>query len=166
MEQAAGTGAYRLAVVRVDRLAREDHRTGAGRVGRAQHRARVARVPYAGEHRDQPRPLRECLRQRHVDRRADRDQALRRDGLGEDGEGLLGHRRHPRAGGVDQVGVPVQPGRRTEQFDDGAGRHRLPYHLGSFGEELARLLAVAPPVQPPGGNDPGRPLRERLDPGS
>jgi hypothetical protein len=163
VEQAAGAGPYALAVVRVDRLPGEDHGTGAGRVGGAQYRPRVARVADPGQDRDQPGRAGQRVGQRYVDRRAHRDEPLRRDGLGEPGQRVLVHDRD-RAGG--QVGVPRRRGGRGEQLRHRTGAHRLPYPLGSFDQEAAGLLAVAPPVQAPGGDDPGRPSRERNHPGS
>src|SRR5439155_25384416 len=62
VEQAPRRRSYALAVVRVDRLPGEDHRTGAGRVGSAQYRAGVARIADLGEYGHEPG----AARQRHV----------------------------------------------------------------------------------------------------
>jgi hypothetical protein len=111
VEQRAGAGPYGLAVVRVDAVAGQHDRVGAGGVGAAQHGAGIAGVADVGEHGDQPRGAGQRGGQRNVERRADRDDALRRGGLRQRGRGPDGDGGDRYAGGVrplDQLGVPVR----------------------------------------------------------
>ena len=88
----------------------EDHAVGPGRVGGAQHRAGVARVADVGQDdRDQPRAGVGQLGQRDVDEPADRQQALRRDGLRQLGHHLAADRVH----GDALPGRLRRPGRRA-----------------------------------------------------
>jgi hypothetical protein len=56
VEQTAGRRPDRLPVVRVDRLAREDHGIGPSGIGRPEHRTGVTRIADSDEHGDQPWP--------------------------------------------------------------------------------------------------------------
>ena len=105
-------------------------------------------------------------RQRHVERRADRDDALRGGGLGQRGRGPVGDRGDRYAGSVralDQVGVPVGGGVGDEQLARRrVVRERLPDGLRPLGQELPGRVPAGPPGQLPGRDDPRRPLGEHL----
>ena len=83
VEDAAGGGPHRLAVVRVDGVAGEHHRVGARGVGHPDHRADVARVGDAGADGHQRRVIPERGGEGDVEQVADRHEALRRDGVGQ-----------------------------------------------------------------------------------
>ena len=99
VEQAARRGPDALAVVRIDRSVGEDHAGRAGRVRGPQHGTGVAGIPDPGQQHHQPRSGRDQLAERYVNEPADREHALRRDGLRE-----LGH--HLAADGPDRGALP------------------------------------------------------------
>ena len=155
VEQAAGAGPDRLAVVRVHRAAGEQHRVGPGCVGGAQDGAGVARVVGFDQHRQQPRARRPALGQRGRRTGADGDQALRRDRLADSAAaasvadhvspapGQQSGVRLDRLGGGEQLEHCVRPATAPRERP---GRPR---------QETARPRGGPAAGEPPGRREPG-----------
>ncbi len=150
----------------------EDHRRR--RRPRRRCAAPCRRCPGRGSRRA-PRPApgrrRSTAPRSRVQVPADRDHALRRDGLGQRGQAGVGHRADPDVGSVgrhDQVGVTASyasavPNSSTTH----AGGQRLAHRLRAFGQEPAGLVAVRAGAAGAEQRRPGATaLGERVRPGS
>ena len=152
VEQAAGRGPNALAVVRVDTLVSQHHRARASGVGGPQDRTGVAGVADVHQHGDQPGPLLQRRRERHVEERADGHDALRSHRAGQPGQDL--GRKHVHGdsgalGALDQVEV-LGPGLRRNEHLTHSGRvavqrrQGLAHGLRTLGQEGS--IAVAEPT--------------------
>ena len=148
----------------------EHHGVGARGVAGADHRAGVAGVGHADQHRDQPRVAGEGLVQAHGDGGAHRDDALGRDGVGEGGGGLVGDAGDPHAGGlrpVAQLRVAVGHGVGEEEVVHMPGAalgpgQRVPHRAHALDEETPGLETRRAPQQLAGCYDARRAFGEEL----
>ncbi len=161
VEQRAGRGAHRLAVVRVDRGACEDDAIGSRRVGAAHHGAGVAGVAYVDADGEQPGSAGEQLVEGLVQEGTDGDDPLRGHGACQRGqcavlEQLPGHARL--LGGRAEVAVLLGCMGRGEHLAHALGdEQRLTDRLRALGQEQPVLGAHVSLGEQPGRPDPAAP---------
>ena len=155
VEQAAGAGSDTLAVVRVHRTLREDHRISACGVSRTKNRARIARIGDASQDSYQPcRPTHDPG-DRDIEEAATRDQALRMNRFGQPGSSLVTDRLQADRRLSKPVTVLVEGGRRTEHLEHDTRRGNcFPNGLWPLGQELPGLITTHAPDEATGLQEP------------
>ncbi len=161
MEERAGRRPHRLGVVGVDRVAGVDDQRGARGVGRAQHRAGIARITHVDQdHDERARAGRPgcASRLRLLEHGEHGEHRLRRDRVGHPLEhaGAQGEHAHAR-----RIGAPAHlldgavvrtGGRHVERLDRHAGVERAADELRTLGDEgalaPARRTLLQQPAQP------------------
>src|SRR5262245_49530771 len=161
VEETAGAGADRLRVIRVDRVADQDHAFGSGRISATQHRSGVAGVAHVGADSHQPGHPGEKRLQRNVDEAAAGHHALWLHGLAHRGDDLdLDDlpRDAGRVGPGPQLRVAIGRLGIGEHLEhDTVDGQRLAYRLRALGDELALRVPERPVSETSNPAYPARP---------
>ena len=145
VEKRAGRRTHDLGVVWIDRPARQDDRIRPRGVSRPDDRAEIAGIAHLLADRDEAGGCREDVADRGRGLSRDSDDALGCDGVGHGVENALGREDDLDArvaGGLAQIGVALEGGRRREHLDDRVGpvRERFSRGLRPLEQEQPGLL--------------------------